>query len=314
MLVDRYCAVGVESSFGSEATTLNGIRARSVEPSIDRQILYDETIEEFLPVDAVGGPLKVELSLESALRHNQIIPFLVSNMGAYSVTGTEAPYTWDFSLATPRSLSIDVGYNTEAKRFIGCVVNSLEFSFSAREIITVSASIIGKTYKDVSFTEPTYSDESPLAFWQASLSIGGLTVTGTREATLTINRNVSDDEYVLDDFTLYSITPGMTEVSGSLTLTEDEYDELNRLMYGSTTGSTSTFDKSNHSDNPIGNAQIEITASNGTNSVTFSGTAAIYTSGSVGITGRDRIEHSIDFRVISGFTVSVISDYDDTWI
>lgn len=316
MAYSRYCAVGLESSFGTEKTTLKGVNVRSIEPSVDRQVLYDETIEDYLPIAAVGGPLKVELSAEFALRHGQIIEWLVSNMGSYSVVDTsgigDGPYEWTFTLGSPRSLTIEVGEESDAKRYIGCAVNSLEFSFSAREMVSVSADMIGKTYKDVTFAEPTYSTEKPMAFWQAQLKVAGSKVAGAKEASLKIDRGIADDEYVLDDFTLYRIAPERTEISGSLTLTEDEYDELNRALYGSASGSTSEFTKANYSDNPLGQAELEIVCSDGTYSFTATATAAIYEKGSYSLSGRDRIDRKIDYKVLSGFQIVVTTNRDET--
>lgn len=312
MAYSRYCAVGLESSFGTEKTSLRGVHVKSVEPSVDRQVLYDETVEDYLPIAAVGGPLKVELSAEFSLRHSQIIEWLVSNLGSYSVTDLGGSYQWVFTLGTPRSLTIEVGEEADAKRYIGCAVNSLEFSFAARELVSVSADMIGKTYRDVSFAEPTYTSEKPMAFWQAQLKVAGTKVAGAKEVTLKIDRGIADDEYVLDDFTLYRITAERSEISGSLTLTEDEYDELNRALYGTTAGSSTEFTKSNFADNPLGSVELEIVCTDGTYSFTATATAAIYEKGSYSMSGRDRLDRKIDYKVLSGFQIEVVTDRDET--
>ena len=301
MTVSRYVKVGMEDTFGSEVTPTRGIRVQTVEVNVDRQPILDETIEDYLPPTAVGGPLKVSLSMELAVRPNQVTEILKALMGSASVTG-DGPYTWTFTLDEPKSMTVEVGDPYETLLLSGVGVNSVEFTFEAREFVKMSIDCLAKSYRQSSFSEPTYSSDKPFVFYEAQLLVDGSKVAGTKSVSLTVDRGIADDEYVLDDFTLAALRPERTEITGRMTLTEDELAELRRAMYGSSTASSIP------SSNDLGSAELKIVCTRGSYKLELNAPIAIYTTGSYSLSGRDRIEREIEFRVVDDFTITLVND------
>lgn len=282
----RYMKVGYETTYGTPATSLIGVRVRSVEPSIDQSPIYDETIEDYLPADAIAGPLSLSIRSEFAVRHDQITQILAALFGGTppTPTGTD-PYTWAFtSFGAPKSLTVEIGdpQNT-AWQFTGVGISSMEFTFEAREVVTASVDMIAKTYTEVTPTTPTYSTEQPFAFHEASLLVDGLPVAGCRSVTVSIDRSLADDAYVLDDRTLYALHGGIVNVSGRIRLWEDELTEFRKAI--GTTG--------------LGNVQLQVKATRGNYSLTIDMPIAIYNTGSFSISGRDVVDREIEYRALS---------------
>lgn len=293
----------MEDTFGVAVTPTRGVRVQSVEPNIDRQPIFDETIEDFLPPDAVGGPLKVGLSMELVARPNQITEILQALMGSSTVTSTsEDVYKWDFTLGTPQSMTVEVGDPYETLQIYGVGVNSVEFTFEAREFVKMSVDCIAKNYKQSSFSEPTYSNDKPFVFYEAQLRVDGSKVAGTKSVSLTVDRGIADDEYVLDDFTLNALRPERTEITGRMTLTEDEIAELRRALYGSTTAS------SIGPTNDVGSVQLTIVCDRGDYQLKLNAPIAVYTTGSYSVSGRDRIDREIEFKVVGDFTITLVNN------
>lgn len=276
--------VGLESTFGTAATSFTPVRVRSVEPTFDQQPIYDETIEDFVPATAVPGPLALSLRAELAARPNQITEILAALMGSHDVKGDVAPYTWTFELADPKSLTVEVGDPSTAWQFVGVGISSAEFTFEAREVVTLSLDMIAKSFSET--TTPTsldYSTEQPFVFHEAALYVDGSKVAGCRSVSVSIDRALADDAFVLDDRTLYALHGGVTNISGRLRLWETEIAQFRKVA--KTTG----WDQ----------VDLQITAVRGTDyELTLSMPVTIYQSGSFSLSGRDPVDREIEYRAL----------------
>jgi hypothetical protein len=121
---------------------------------------------------------------------------------------------------------------------------------------------------------------------------------------LTIDRGLDDGQFVLGNFKLYRLVrTGVTDVSGSLGITEEQVDELDRAMYGTTAGTSMP------ATNDLGTGTLTITCLKvaGTPGATFV-LPVKYTVVSNSVDGVGEFDKKIEFIIVgasSGMTISV---------
>jgi hypothetical protein len=291
----NYVKVGTESTFGTHVTTA-GITVSDVSLDIDRSLMIEENIDNYIAATAYGGALKVSGTIEGTVRPKQLELFLKSFMG--DATG---PYTF----GVPTSMSIDIGEElmNQETQLVGCGISKLSLKFAAKEFATFTADFFAKNYSLTTFSEPTTAAEDPAIFYNASLSIGGTASTEIKEITLDMDRKLDDDNFVLNDYTLHRLArTGVTSVTGTITFTEMAFDEYKRAITGSTTGTAVD------ANNTVGSVALIITCTGmtGTTSLTISLPVSVYGKGGKKISKVSEIEKTVDFTATgSGVTFTV---------
>ena len=306
----RWLKVGVEDAFGNALTSssgrLRGVRVTSLKPSIDQGVLVDETIEDYLPPAAVGGALKVGWSVEMSIRPNQVTEILEALMGVKSTSGVAAPYTHTFTLGKPKSLTLYAKEEEGIWRSAGVGVKSMELKMNAREIVTASLDCVAKDIKrydvSTSIPDPEFSSEDPFVFYEATVLVDGVTLATCKEASLSIDRGIADDEFVLDDYTLAALKAELTKVKGKLKVQQEELSELRRALFGSTTGDVLPTTRA------IGNVDLVLKCVSGSYSLQFEMPVALYEKVEWGWNKRDRIEREIDWEAVGSVTVTLVND------
>jgi len=304
-MADRYLAVGIESSYGGGASSVSGVRVTSINfRSINRGVLYDETIEDFLPADAVAGGLRITGTIDMNLRHKQARPLFQALMGTVTAEDTDVDGTDDkftYTLGYPDSLECRVGYTsydgTQVElKFLGVGIQSARFTFNENQFVRVSYDVFAKDFSNGTFGEPTYTDDTPLVFNTAKLytDTGGALqeIAEAVSVELRINRNLKEDAYGIGDYRLTGLRPsGVVDISGTLTFTESEWDEFWNAIRGSTSagGSTTT----------LGKPTMEITCSD---YFYIKAPITVYEDSGFGAEGRDEYQKTINFRVIKDDT------------
>ena len=287
----RYVKVGVEDTFGTAASTWFGVRMKSIEPTVEQNPIYDATIEDYLPTVAVPGHLSISLRGEMIARYNQLTPFLYAFMGETTpedLSGAgSGPWKWEFTCKEPKSLTVELSEH-ETWRFLGVGISSMEFTFEAREPVNVSFDAIAKTWEQIaSPASPTYTGEPPLVFYDASVSLVEDTTETTlrlKSITVSIDRNLADDYYVVGQRTLWDLHAGEANVTGRLTFYEENVDELIKAI----------------STDSLSQVHIKIVASpsGSDHYLQIDMPAVIYTSGSFSISGRDLITREVEYRAL----------------
>lgn len=273
----RYFKAGLESEFGGGATTFTPMRVRSIDLSVDQGIIWDETVEGYLPAAGIAGPLGITCRIEAALRPTQLAPLLDAAL-SLDAQG---------NLGEPKSLEIVFADEVKEYSLKGVGVRSLEFTFEAREAVTVTADCIAKTLSTSSVgSMPTYSDEEPLAFQYATVYAGDKGGTPTllarcRGVTLTIDRGLADDFYVIGDRTLAGLHAGITNMNGRLTVYASEWDTFARAI----------------SVNDFSYMSLKIEAARGNSYFRVTAPIAAVNSGSFAVRARDLITREIEYRV-----------------
>lgn len=283
---------------GAPSASTDGIKVQNYDYSVDRGALKDDTTDAYNTSAAYGGALMVSGTVEGAWRPTSMAPFLVCLMGT--------PAVGVYSLGEPTAgviqIGEQVGATTKARDFYGVGVKSAEFTFEAKEFVKVKWDWLASEPKDTTYdTALTFPAEDPLVFWRATLAIGATEIY-SKTCSLTIDRGLDDGQFVLGNFKLYRLVrTGMTEVSGSIGVTEEQIDEIDRAMYGTTAGTSMP------ATNDLGTGTLTITCLKvgGTAGATFS-IPVTYTVTSNSADGVGEFDKKIEFIAVgSGFTITV---------
>ncbi len=300
MVVTRYVKVGIESSYGAGASSLRGMRINRMPIHVDRGALKDPTIENYMPEQIAGGPLKISGSPEFSVRADEIGEILYAVIGKVSTTGG-GPYVHKFELSDPQSLEFEVGENNTAWSLRGVGIDSITLTFEAKEFVKCSIDYIARSIEETNFSAPSFGSHYPLVFHQVKVSRGSLQL-GLHKATLKVSRSLKDDMYVLDSYKLDSLMQdGEGELSGTLTCTERQLSEIRKAMF---------IDGSElPDDDELYEFELEIDARYGSGPnlrrLRVTAPVTLYTEASWELSGRDYIEREISYQVAGDLEIEL---------
>lgn len=280
----------------------DAIKVNDFDYKVDRGVMTEETTDSYVYSSAYGGALKIGGSIDSVWRPVSMTPLLTSLMG----TPTLGVYTLGEPVHSIFEVGEAVGASTKARQFAGVGVKSCEFTFEAKEFVKCKWDWLARDVKDGTYdTALTYPVEDPLVFWRASLTIddgGGAATLYSKNCSLTIDRALDEEQFVLGDYKRYRLVrTGVTDVSGTLGITEEQLDELDRAIYGSESGTAMP------ADNAIGTGTLAITCLKvgGTAGAAFS-LPVKYTVTDFKHSGVGELEKSIDFIIVgTGMSITV---------
>lgn len=291
----KYCQE--TGAFGEGSGTPVGVKVTSVNSSFDRGVMLEETIDSYVYNDGYAGALKVTGSLEASLRPRQMETMIHALLGS----ATDGTGFTTYSLGEPIDGVLVVGDRNNGligteRKFAGVGFKSASFSFESKEFVKVTLDWIAQNYTDAAYSEPeSYSDEAPVVFWRAGISVGGTPIASVKSMTLDIDRKLDEEQFTLGTYLINRLAmTGVTEIGGSLTLTEVEYSEFNRAIYGSTAGTSLP------ATNDLGKPEIIITLKDiaGNTSMTITLPVTIYSTGSYNLSGKAEGERTIDFTAV----------------
>lgn len=306
--MSNYVKIARESAFGTPSTTAGdytAIKVTSVSDDVDRGLLIEETIDDYLPTSAYGGALMCSGSIEANMRANQLRNLIYSVMGDETGTGTPADYPFTYEFGIPQPITVMIGEDTGSSlqtSYIGGVINSLSLAFESKEFVKGTFNFISKDVQDttsgsVPFDDDvTYINEKPLIFYKAGITFAGDSTIAIKSLSLDIDRGIDTDQFVLGSFTLRRIAmTSQTSTTGSMTVTEDEYDEMKRAMYGSTSATSIA------SSNPVGQGTLVIACQtiDGDAAMTITCPVAVFSKSARSMSGKSEVEKTLDFTVIN---------------
>jgi len=287
---------GIEGSFGGGATSIRGYKLTSVSVNKEDGTIVEETIDDLL-ANVYFGRTRITGSFEGSFRYNSVVEPFYALFGKITTSGTEAPYTHTFDeFDTPKSMEFHlIESSTNMWEVEGVIPTSIEINCEAREIIKISGEYVAK---EIVYTtpavEPTYTDDTPLVFYNAKIyKDAGATdeITDVSSLTLSIERSIDDDYYVLGNAHLYGIKEdGGANISGTIRLTENNLEELRLALFGNRTGAD-TMNTNLPTTYLVGEAK------SGDYGFKFSIPIVVYQTGGVELSGRDAVEREISFRV-----------------
>lgn len=215
-----HVGIGKETTFGTAATVGTFLPVKSVELNTDPQVYYPEEIRNSRS-KAKGIPMgqKHEGSLEMDVESVSIGHLLLGALGEVSTTGT-GPYVHTFEPGnTLPSFTLEK-YDTIMSQVVaGLKMDKLSLSVEAGGdgVMTAEVDLKAQSVTDGTASTPNYTDKSPFAFHQVTVTKGGSANEDIRSVSLEIANNLKDDQYTLRaSKDVSSINEGMREVTGSV--------------------------------------------------------------------------------------------------
>lgn len=318
------------------ATAWLPVRCKSISNPVDRGVMMEENIESWFPASGVGGALKVSGSLESNFRPIMMLPFLQAVLGS-ATTNIAATPTIDtaitFVLGSPTPISLQMGEKSTnasgiATQYQGVGIKSFALTMAAKDFAVCKIDWFSKIYKNLSYdacvagisaASPAYDNtmwgyekEEPVVFYNASITTPGGTSLKVKTMDITIDRKVDDDRFIVGDYTLQELgINGMTDIGGSMTMTEQEYNELLRTMYGDTVPTAL------NTANTVGMGPLSIVLTNRAaaekNKMLIYIKTAIYTNVDTSITGQNEVEKKISWKAVGTDLTSDPAFYIMVW-
>lgn len=229
---EGYLALAKQTAQGTvNAATTNGYRVTSMDlGSVSDLLTADAEIGGGRDLDTAGvafASTHVEGTVEALCRYDLFGHFLL----ALGFTESPAPVqdattgAWTHTFVpgtafTWYTIESNWGRNRAIRRFVDCVVDSLELSVAADEWVTANLDILGLTELwQVSPSVPTYATPDPIGtFLGSKITLDGLGTFRLSNMTTTIANNMTSDEAVIGQRSLVDITPKRRDVGGSGTL------------------------------------------------------------------------------------------------
>ena len=292
-MAKKYLKMGVESTFGTAAAT-TPVRATDFRLTGDNNVIFLETIDSHAPYDAVMGTYIVRDSFTMLAVHGQIDMLLEAVFG-----NNDAGV---FTLDVPKSLTVEVGdEHGDAYKLSGVLITRAEFTFDVRDVVKVSGDYIARTMQAVTHSYEEATATKPYICWNTTVSVSGSSLKA-KEFTMSIERGIRDDSYVLGSRFLDAIEYGVANISGRCTLIGSEVDEFRRAIFGSASATSPV--------NELVAADLEIVAKTPDNTHTMTidvSNAAVYTRGSKTISGSDPVSKTFEWRAVGDNIQIVLS-------
>lgn len=302
MANNRYLTLVRETgAYGSGTGTQTGILITSIDDPVDRGAIKEETLDNINVNTVYGGALKLGGSLEGSLRPKQMKDLFYSVLGVETDSGDDLVYTLGYPRAVVMTVGEDIGGTNMAMKYVGGAIKDLTISAEAKDFATVKATWLAKNVSKVTYTEPTYTSEEPVLFYHVAVTVGSTSITQCKKFDLKIGKNVREDNFVLGDFTLSGLAiNGVSDISGTITFTELEYNQLLAAAFSTTSGSSvPALNTLFH-----GGLTIVFKYPDGSDAMTIDTDNCNFTKASRSIQARSEISKSVDF-VISGDDFSI---------
>lgn len=286
--MSNYLKVGAESTYGDGCVAPTGCLFTSIKEDIDRGVMVEKTTDLWLPQTIIGGALGISGSLEMNLRPNQCKPLMTALLGDYTAGAEEDTLVFGEPSSVQFSVGESIGGVSKQVDYVGVGIKSAEFTFNAKEFVTVNFSWFAQKYTDGSYAVPTYVTEDPVTFYTAKLKIDGAQTYEIKSMNMTIDRHLNEDAFVIGDFrTQYLGVTDNSEITGSITLREANTTEVTKAINGATT------------TNGVGSIALEIECVDlsGTVVMTITLPVTIYTKYGKNSSGRAEVEKTLDFQV-----------------
>ena len=290
----KYLSAALETgAYGSGAGTKSGIKVTSINKTVNRNEMIEETTDNPIVNHAAVGAFGVSGSLECLFRPTQIAPLIQGLFG-----DATSPYVLGEPLPLVFGIGESYGATAYEQAVAGVGITSGTFTFEAKEFVKCSFDFIGRSIADSgSYVLPTYVADEPMTFYKAALyhtSVGvGNLIGYTKSMELTIDRKLADDQFFLGSYLLdYLVPTGAADVTGSMTFGERQISEIRRAIYGGT-AATSLVDNASN----VFVIVVEMKNLAGATKATFSLAASLYTEASDSQTGKAEAEKTVNFRV-----------------
>lgn len=241
-----------ETTFGTPvaATAYLPFETESITAEIEQVV--DSSLKALLDESpSYGGLETYGGEIVFPVRPTSVGHILRAAMGEPTTTGTN-PYTHTF-IPKQAEFSADCflpPYTIEVHRdlssafqYAGCVVNSLQLSYGAKQkILKAQAEIIAKDVALITKSTPSFETNDPFLWHQAVLQVGGANNNIFEEFSVKLNNNLEGVATLNNTKKIAKIWPtGVRTVEVDATIGIYDLTEYNRFVNQSETNFTITF-------------------------------------------------------------------------
>jgi hypothetical protein len=160
-------------------------------------------------------------------------------MGSIATTGASAPYTHTVSLknasataadAQPTSVTLTDFYAANVRAYPGISIHDFTLNFSSTGLLEYDAKGTGWISSTASTPTPTFTTITATPVWQATVSIGGTTISNAVEGSLTLARAANAIYGLANTQNPYSVFLGALSTTGKFKFVMEADTELTRFL------------------------------------------------------------------------------------
>lgn len=175
MVNDLNVQVGVETTFGTVASTFIALPVEEFDPEYTEEVDYPEEArgDGEDAHQALPSVQLQKLKLGGRVYHDCFDPILRAAFGAPVITTNPNFRSLAYSGKLTQSLSVRWTDSVQGRQCTGAVVDKLELTFGGKNAFTWSAEMVALPETDITLPAPAFSASVPFQHWQAAVLLGG---------------------------------------------------------------------------------------------------------------------------------------------
>jgi len=168
------------------------------------------------------------------------IPWSIAGMlGTVTTTGASAPYTHLITLENsattaaetqPTAFTLTDFYAADVRAYAGSNIHDFTLNFSAEGLLEYDSKATGWLSSSASTPTPSFTTVTATPVWQATVTIGGSSVSNAVDGSIHMSRPVTPIYGLSNTQNPFQIFVGSLEVSGSLKFVMENNTELTRYL------------------------------------------------------------------------------------
>lgn len=164
---------------------------------------------------------------------------LAGVLGDVATTGASAPYTHTISLKNATSVGADAQpiaytltdfYAANVRAYPGLQFHDFSLKFTADGLLEYDAKGTGYLSSTASTPTPSFSSVLPTPVWQATVSVGGTTVSNTVDGNLDMTRDVTPIWGLADTRNPYQVFVGALDTKGKIKFVMENDTQLTNYL------------------------------------------------------------------------------------
>jgi len=241
--VRSYLGIAKEVTKGTAVTPTDFIPviASRVKPVDIIDPLYDEGLRgsNVKNYNYIPGRTRTTFDFGGAAFADTIGYSIAGLLGDVTTTGASAPYTHAISVknnataaadAQPTSFTVTDYYSAAVRAYAGIQVHDFSLKFSAEGLLEYDTKATGWASATASTPTPSFSAILPTPVWQATVTIGGSSISNAVSGNLDMTRPVTPIYGISNTQNPYSVFVGSLEVTGKFTFVMEADTELTRFL------------------------------------------------------------------------------------
>ena len=164
---------------------------------------------------------------------------LAGVLGSVATSGASAPYTHVISLLNATSTGADAQpiaytltdfYAANVRAYPGIQFHDMSLKFTADGLLEYDAKGTGWLSSSASTPTPSFSSVLPTPVWQATVSVGGTTISNVVDGSIDMTRDVTPIFGLANTRNPYQVFVGALETKGKLKFVMENNDQLTNYL------------------------------------------------------------------------------------